>query len=146
VKALAARLRTQGGVDVTLDQWAAVPGDQLPAFMETAVRENDFVLVVCNARYRDRSNRRAGGVGYEGDIMTGEVMNFQNRRKFIPLLREGEAKGTLPSWLLGSYYLDFRGDPYPESSYQDLVRTLHSARTQAPPVGARPDLTGGRSA
>ena len=33
VKELATRLR-QDGVDVTLDRWHAVPGDQIPAFME----------------------------------------------------------------------------------------------------------------
>ena len=42
VKELAARLRGHG-VDVKLDRWETIPGDQLPQFMETAVRENDYV-------------------------------------------------------------------------------------------------------
>lgn len=46
VAGLAARLRSNG-VDVTLDQWNAVPGDQLPAFMERSIRESRFVLVIC---------------------------------------------------------------------------------------------------
>ena len=36
VKGLASRLRIEGGVRVTLDQWHAVPGDQ-PAFQERFV-------------------------------------------------------------------------------------------------------------
>ena len=40
----AARLRGEG-IDVILDRWHAVPGDQLPKFMEQAVRESDFVFV-----------------------------------------------------------------------------------------------------
>ena len=44
VRALGARLRSDG-VDVTLDQWHVGPGDQLPEFMERAIRENDFVLL-----------------------------------------------------------------------------------------------------
>src|SRR5436190_20835175 len=72
VRTLAGRLRGDG-VDVRLDQWDAVPGDQLTAFMERSVRDNDFILVVCTPRYKNRADERKGGVGYEGDIMTAEV-------------------------------------------------------------------------
>src|SRR5262245_48794393 len=37
VRDLAARLRADG-VETTLDQWHAVPGDQLPQFMEREIR------------------------------------------------------------------------------------------------------------
>ena len=37
---LATDLRNDG-VDAKLDQWHAVPGDQLPVFMEREIREND---------------------------------------------------------------------------------------------------------
>ena len=91
VKALAAKLRGHG-VDVTLDRWALAPGDQLPHFMETAVRENEHVLIVCTPKYKEKSDARKGGVGYEGDIMTAEALNGQNGRKFVPLLRQGDWK------------------------------------------------------
>ncbi len=138
VKALAARLRGDG-VDVTLDQWHLVPGDQMPAFMERSVRESDYVLIVCTPRYKDRSDNRTGGVGYEGDIITGAVLTQGNERKFIPLLREGEWKEAAPTWLAGKYHLDFRGTPYAQGSYaDDLLTTLLGTRPQAPPVGKRP--------
>ncbi len=88
VRALAERLRADG-VDVTLDRWTTVPGDQLTAFMERAIRENQFVIVICTPRYKSRLDRREGGVGYEGDIMTAEVMTRQNNPKFIPVFRSG---------------------------------------------------------
>ena len=134
---LATRLRTKERIGVVLDQWEAVPGDQLPAFMEGAVRDNDFVLIVCTEKYRDRSNKRRGGAGYEGDIMTAEVLNRGNRRKFIPLLREGDAADTLPTWLSGSYYLDFRGRPYKKAALDELVETLRGTRPGPPPLGRR---------
>jgi hypothetical protein len=80
VRDLSARLRGDG-MNVILDLWATAPGDQLPQFMETAVRENEFVLIVCTPRYKEKSDKRLGGVGYEGDIMTGEVFTTKNRRK-----------------------------------------------------------------
>jgi hypothetical protein len=64
-KALAERLRGDG-IDAMLDQWAAIPGDQLPAFMEQALGSHDYVLIICTPRYKERSERRSGGVGYEG--------------------------------------------------------------------------------
>src|SRR6516165_7119927 len=83
---LATRLRKQG-VDVTLDHWHAAPGDQLPEFMERAVRENDFVITVCTPRFKQKADQRGGGVGYEGDVMAAEVFTRGNQRKFIPVLR-----------------------------------------------------------
>jgi hypothetical protein len=88
-KELAARLRADG-VDATIDRWAVVPGDRLPVFMEQAIRENSYVLIVCTPKYKAKSDNRTGGVGYEGDIMTGEDYTLGNHRKFIPILRRGD--------------------------------------------------------
>ena len=134
VRKLAERLRADG-VNVSIDRWEAVPGDQLAAFMERAIRENQFVVIVCTPRYKQRSDAREGGVGYEGDIMTAEVMTSQNHRKFIPVLRSGSWPQAAPSSFLGKYYVNLTGDPYPERDYEDLVRTLLGVRETAPPIG-----------
>jgi TIR domain-containing protein len=80
VRELAARLR-DGGVESILDQWETAPGDQLPAFMEQSVRQSAFVLVVCTPKYKGKSDRRTGGVGYEGDVMTAGVFNKKFKSK-----------------------------------------------------------------
>lgn len=134
VHSLAKRLRADG-VDVMLDRWAAVPGDQLPAFMERAIRDNEFVIIVCTPRYKSRSDARQGGVGYEGDIMTAEVMTSENHRKFIPVLRRGAWTQSAPSWIAGKYYVNLSDNPYSERDYEDLVRTLLGVRETAPPLG-----------
>ena len=135
VKAIAERLRGDGA-DVTLDQWHLVPGDQLAEFMEKAVRESNYVLIVCTPRYKNRSDKRTGGVGYEGDIMTGEVLTEGNNRKFIPLLRIGKWPEAAPTWLSGKFYLDFRGNPYAEEKYEDLLNTVCGTRILPPPVSS----------
>ena len=131
---LATRLRIDG-VEVTLDQWHVAPGDQLPQFMEDAVRTSNYVLIICTPKYKSRSDNREGGVGYEGDIMTAEVMNTRNQRKFIPILRKGSWLDAAPSWLSGKVYLDLSGVPYSEPHYQDLLATVLGTRPVAPPVG-----------
>jgi hypothetical protein len=105
VRDLATRLRADG-VDVRLDYWHTVPGDQLPEFMEREIRKNDFVIVVCTPKYKTKSEARTGGVGYEGGIMTAEVFAKQNHRKFIPVLARGGWAEAAPSWLSGSRYVD----------------------------------------
>lgn len=128
------RLRGDG-VDVTLDQWHTAPGDQLPAFMERSIRCNDFILIVCTPTYKMKSDERKGGVGYEGDIITAEVLMKGNHRKFIPILRIGDWQNAAPVWLLGKYYLDFRGEPYKDSVYVELLDILYGTRAGLPVLG-----------
>ena len=139
VKDLATRLRTDG-VDVILDTWELVPGDQLPAFMERAISDSDFVLVICTPGYKDRSDGRRGGVGYEGHIITSEIFSRRNHEKFIPIKRgdtwaEGETTDTAPAWIRGGYYIDLSGDAYSEHNYRELVNALFGQRETAPPLG-----------
>ena len=115
---------------MTLDRWHSAPGDQIPVFMERAVRENNFVIAVCTPRFKEGSDGRSGGVGYEGDIMTAEVFTGGNQRKFIPILRSGDWNEAAPSWLHGKAYINLKGDPYSEAQYEDLLRTLHGAREE----------------
>ena len=134
VRRLAERLRADG-IEADLDQWAAVPGDQLPEFMERAIAHHCFVLIVCTPRYKTRSEARQGGVGYEGDIITGELLQSRNHRKFIPVLRQGEWMTAAPGWLSGKYYIDLRDGARYEAQYDDLLSTLHGVRATPPPVG-----------
>ncbi len=126
VKQLAVRLR-KDGVETILDQWELVPGDQLAAFMEKSVRTSDFVLIVCTPTYREKSDNRTGGVGYEGDIMTAEVSTGTDRRKFIPLLRSESWKAAAPSWLKGTYYVDLRDAPNSDKNYSELLEPISNS-------------------
>src|SRR5271166_3030296 len=139
VRQLAIRLR-KDGVKAALDLWDGEPGDQIPSFMERAVRENDFVIAVCTPKFKERSDGRGGGVGYEGDIMTAYAFTGGDKRKFIPVLRRGSWSDTAPTWLLGRAKIDLSGEPYSDSEYEELLRTLHGAREEAPPIGHRPNF------
>lgn len=134
VKNLAIQLRADG-IDAKLDQWEVVPGDQMPHFMEKFVRENDYVLIICTPQYKSKSENRIGGVGYEGDIMTSEVLQNSNHRKFIPILKSGNKENAIPSWLSGKYYVDLSNEDHFKNNYSDLITTLHNIREVAPKLG-----------
>jgi SEFIR domain. len=137
VAQLASRLRADG-IDVHLDQWHAVPGDQLPHFMEREIRDNDYVIVVCTPHYKKKSDSRSGGVGYEGDVMTAEVFTKKNDRKFIPVLARGPWTDAAPSWLVGKYYVDLSDCEKLDQNYTDLLNTITGNRQQAPQLGKPP--------
>ena len=134
VNDFATRLRNDG-VGATFDKWETEPGDQLPEFMEQAIANNDFILIICTPRYKARSEAREGGVGYEGHVMTAEAIDEGNHRKFIPVLRRGTWREAAPSWLRGKYHIDLSENPYSEEAYENLVRTLLGIREQPPAIG-----------
>ena len=120
----------------------------MPAFMDRAIRENDFVLIICTPAYKLKADGGTGGVGYEGDVIQGHIFAAHDHRKFIPVLRKGEWGAAAPSALLGKYWIDLREGPDYERNYQDLLRTLLAQREEAPPVGGPsrvylPDLASG---
>jgi hypothetical protein len=126
VRGVAERL-VHAGVDVTLDQWQIVPGESLTAFMEGGVRDSNFVIVVCTPTFARKADSRTGGVGYEQQIVSGDLLQGTPRSKFIPLLRAGELHGesrALPTYFSGSVFIDFRDDAKFEASLEELFRAI----------------------
>lgn len=134
VKFLATKLRSKG-IDVKLDDWEIAPGDQLPHFMEKSVKENEYILIICTPDYKLKSENRIGGVGYEGDIMTAEVLQRSNHRKFIPILKLGTKESAIPSWLQGKYFIDLSSDSHFDNNFEDLLTTLLNKREVPPTLG-----------
>ncbi|KNZ41851.1 toll/interleukin-1 receptor domain-containing protein [Acetobacterium bakii] len=131
VKEFAIKLQEEG-IQISIDQWDLTLGDQLPQYMETSIRENDFVLIICTPEYKKKSDNRLGGVGYEGDIITGELFVQQNKNKFIPVLRKGNWETAAPSWLQGRLGVDLLGDQYLKNGYNNLVTTLLNKKNKKP--------------
>ncbi len=136
VLALATKLRTEGGIEVILDQWHLDLGARSPEFMERAVRDSDCVLVICTEGYKHRFDNRTGGAGYEGHIITGEIVNEVGKNKFIPILRQGDWRSSIPTALAGVHGADLRQDSPTE--YGRLLDHLRGVK-HVPSVGIRPE-------
>jgi tetratricopeptide (TPR) repeat protein len=133
------------GIEARLDQWFVQPGESFTAFMEQEVAAADFVLVVCTPSYARKSNNRQGGVGYEQQIVSGQLMSGTARSKFIPILRKGDYEPgpdfAIPTHFLGIAWIEFRDDEAFDKSLEDLIRVILSKpRFAPPPLGARPSL------
>ncbi|MCL2632450.1 MAG: TIR domain-containing protein [Coriobacteriia bacterium] len=133
VMSLSSRLRYDG-INVCLDRWSLVPGAHIPSYMEAAIRENDFVIIICTPNYKKKSDSRRGGVGYESNIISAEVFANMNHEKFIPVIR-GNSAESIPTSLAGKLYINLSGNPYLETEYKALASTLLGKRNTAPPIG-----------
>ena len=136
VHSLADRL-LEDGIDVILDQYDLMHGDRLPQFMEQSIAAADRVLIICTPTYKEKSDNRKGGVGYEGHIISGELLTANNERKFIPVIRKGTVLTSIPNCLAGKLGVDLTGQSNYEDNYRDLITTIFGTKKK-PSVGKRP--------
>lgn len=135
---LASDLRAMG-IDITLDQWDLVPGQDVSLFMQRAISEADRVIMVCSATYVTKAEGGLGGVGFERLVVTGEVVQSIDTTKFIPILRGSDPKNKLPRFLGPRLYIDFENDENYEENLISLARQIHGAPAiPKPPLGANP--------
>ncbi len=135
----ASQLR-KNGVDASLDQWDLRPGHDLTLFMESQIRDSDFVILVCTPTYAEKSNIPRGGVGYEKNIISAELLQSQDLRpKFLPVLRDGDFSSALPTYLGSKYAIDLRPSQDQVQGIDDLLRAIHAvAPSSKPPLGSSP--------
>lgn len=138
---LASRL-VSNGIDVRFDQWDLRFGDDVPKFMEKAVREADRVLMICTESYVRKADDGVGGVGYESMIVSGELIRDLGTAKFIPVVRQGSDHPKLPAAVSTRLYIDLSNDEIVESELERLLRELHQAPVSIKPVlGKNPFAT-----
>lgn len=131
----------QNGVDVILDQWDLTPGDNFTQFMEAGVRDRDWVLVICTDNYVRKANDREGGVGYEVQIVTAQLVKNLGINKFIPIIRHASAQEKMPTFLGGRVYIDFTDDSQFNEKFNDLLRKLYGVPIEEkPPLGEKPSF------
>lgn len=142
VRDLASRL-IRNGVDAKLDDWHVQPGESLTSFMEKHIAECDHTLVICTPNYAEKSAKRKGGVGYEQQIISGNIVSGTNRSKFIPIIRDGEFETgencAIPQHFLGIRAIDMRGSSDQDLSFEHLLRIIwRQPALVPPPLGERP--------
>ena len=137
VKSLADSL-LRDGIDVMLDQYDIIPGDRITTFMEHSITVADYVLIICTPHYKQIADSRDGqGVVYETNIISTELYEQHNERKFIPILRRGTFSSAWPIYLRGKLGVDLSNTGDYLQQYQLLLRTLRR-ESQKPPLGIIP--------
>jgi hypothetical protein len=127
------------GIDVMLDHWDLVPGQDISLFMQKGISGADRVLLVCTDIYVNKAEHGTGGVGYERLIVTSEVVQSIDTIKFVPVIRDNTAMRVVPNFLGPRRYIDFRKSEEYEASLTELARDIHGApAVTKPPLGPNP--------
>ena len=135
---LATRLRSNG-VDILLDRWNLKLGQDLPIFMEQGLSESNRVLCICSELYVKKANGGEGGVGYEKQVVTAELLDNVNTNWVVPIIRNNGSDRKVPTFLKGRFYASFEDERLYESKYEELLRELLDEPVlPIPPLGENP--------
>lgn len=139
---LATSLRNHG-VDAILDKWDLRPGQDKYVFMESMVVDTEVlkVLVICERKYQEKANNRAGGVGTESQIISQELYGKVKQTKFIPIVCEYDDDGQpcLPVFMKGLIYIDVSSEERYGEGLDQLLRLIYEQPFhQKPKLGGAP--------
>lgn len=138
----ASKLKSDG-ISVILDKWLMKPGSDTIDFMEKCVKDPsvNFVLMLLDKTYTEKANGRKGGVGIETQIISAQVYKDVSQDKFIPIVFDRDADGTIyvPVYLNTRYYFDMTLEKR-EEEYVKLVKTLYGRDMYyEPELGKKPN-------
>ena len=131
------------GIDVVIDQYDLVPGNDAYSFMERMVTDPTVthVLVVSDQTYTEKANSRRAGVGVESQIISSEIYERVDQSKFIPIVTafDGDGNAILPAFMNSLVWIDFSSDEKVNESWESLVRLLFKRpRLSKPKLGTIP--------
>lgn len=116
------------GVDVFWDKQDVHLGMDLAKYVETSIRESDFVLLICTPTFSQRVNNREGVVGFENQIIAGEILEGSfSPKQVVPILRKGSRRESIPSYVKGKVYIDFRNDDTFDKKLKDLLKHIFAS-------------------
>lgn len=130
-------------IEVLLDQWELKEGQDKYVFMERCVNDPDIdkVLIICDSNYKEKADKRKGGVGDETSIITPELYGKAEETKFLPIIveRDEDGESYIPAYLRSRIYIDLSNVEIYDDEYQKLVRSIYNKPLiKKPPLGNKP--------
>jgi hypothetical protein len=110
------------GFEVTFDQDNPL-GTHIPLFMES-ISAHDYVLWICTPNFKEKCNDNAGGISYEKIFALNELSENVHILKHIPLIKKGKDNDSIPYFLKGRYYIDFRTTIDFDKNCKELKKNL----------------------
>lgn len=130
------------GVDVVLDIYDLREGQDKYAYMERMVSDSDIskVLVISDRKYSEKADAREGGVGTESIIISQDIYEKIEQRKFIPVVTEFDEqnKPYLPTFMKGRMYIDLSSEEKSAENYVALLRCIFDLQPYLKPAIGKP--------
>ncbi|MBS1702937.1 MAG: tetratricopeptide repeat protein [Armatimonadetes bacterium] len=93
-------------IEVRFDGNHPTNQSEVPYFMERAIEECQFFVIIATPKYRQRWFDRDGAVGYEAKMMASELLYRDSCHRFLPVLRSSNWVESAPLPLRWMKYLD----------------------------------------
>lgn len=115
---------TEKKIYVYYDKYDLYAGKNMLHFMETSIKEADKILIIMTPEYKNKAEKRIGGVGYETSIITAEIYANQDSDKFIPI-RRGDRKYCTPNFLKSIIDIDMSDDSKFDDKVEELIKIIY---------------------
>ena len=138
----------ENGIAVELDQFHVDEIIDWPEWgnEQTSKEHSDFVLCVCTAEYRDRSEGKVPpdegkGVIWEARLLEDDLYDEKGNSRVIPVLFDDEPESSIVRFLRGWTFCRLQDFALTDLEYLRILRILTGqARVVKNPVGSIPDL------
>ena len=138
VEKLATHLRSHG-VNAIFDKWDLRLGKDLRFFMENGLSTSKLVICICSEAYVQKVNSGVGGAGYEGMLMTQDLLKNANIEHIISVVRNNKSSQKVPFALGSKNYIDFSDDNQYVAKYTELLERIYGEDVKKkPPLGQNP--------
>ncbi len=133
------------GIDVVLDKWDLKEGDDADQFMERMVSDPTItkVLIVCDKKYAEKSDKRTGGAGTEAQIISRKVYEQNDENKFVVAafeINDKTGRPYLPIYYGSRKYIDFTNSSKYAEKFEELVRWIYNKPLYIKPqIGKTPE-------
>ncbi|MFG4535130.1 toll/interleukin-1 receptor domain-containing protein, partial [Acinetobacter baumannii] len=121
--------------DVQFDQYDLDESTDRFHFMENACREADKIIVICTKNFKNKSDKRDGGVGVEAYMLTSQhfrSLSEIKRTKIITVKRDRD--DCIPTYLEGQFYVDLSKEEEYEKGIIVLKKALLDERKRKRPM------------
>lgn len=134
VKKLADELESNPDFHIVWDGYDLDASIDKNYYMEQAIYDTDYILVISTKGYQQKANNRIGGVGIETILSTAkhfETITNEKRTSFINILKE---KNTTPNYLKGHFYIDFTEDSKFDENINTLIKQITGTSLHSRPA------------
>lgn len=145
---LAEELRSTQRLDVRLDKWHLLTGDDSLEFMEREIDEADKVLIVSDCAYVEKANTRKSGAGAEAQIITPSLYKqYPDTREGRPMgkyavavaERDEQGERCVPRFYRGRIHIDLTDPARHSDAVEKIGRWAHDKPAHVPPeIGGDP--------
>ncbi|NOU47677.1 MAG: toll/interleukin-1 receptor domain-containing protein [Bacteroidales bacterium] len=127
VKNFTDKLRTEFGIDATIDKYQLKKTSNLNQIMVDGFEQSDYVIIVATRNYAKKAQIFESGVAFETKLATIINRDIDLKNKLIFIKREVSSKfnETLPFQFKDSYLLDFSDDIISENKYKELYYKIY---------------------